>query len=136
MGAIAFISGCEEALYVILLKYFKHDVNLSFYITTYIKIVFVMWFTLYGLNKVRVGTTFLRTMFCLVAMGFFFWLTYSIVENVLSVGISKVSAAVLNPSWDSLKRNLPMILIGEGSAFVMSLGWGITEVDMNPFNVI
>lgn len=135
MGAIALLTGCIEAIVVIVSIFLGHKVPVSFYVTAFLELFIATWFTLYGLNKVRKGTKLLRTLFCLVMMMFLMWLSYTLLQGALQAGISKLSLDILNPSWEMLKKNFPIVAISQFIIFVVIAGWGLTDVDVNVFEV-
>ena len=135
MGAIALLTGCIESIVVIVSIFLGHKVPASFYVTAFLELFIATWFTLYGLNKVRKGTKLLRTLFCLVMMMFLMWLSYTLLQGALQAGISKLSLDILNPSWEMLKKNFPIVAISQFIIFVVIAGWGLTDVNANVFDV-
>ena len=136
MGEIAIVAACGEALIIVVCKAFARNVNISFYVTTFIELFLVTYVTLYGLNKVRKGTTLFRTIFCLVSMFFLLWVSYTVLNAGIQAGISKFNLDILNPSWDSLKKNIPIVAIGQFGTFISTVGWGLTKVDVDALNVV
>ena len=136
MGAISVVTLCGEALIVIVCKALARNVSISFYVTTFIELFLVTWITLYGLNKVRKGTTLFRTLFCLISMFFLLWVSYTVMKAGIQAGISKLNLDILNPSWDSLKKNIPIVVVGQIGTFISTVGWGLTDVDVDIFNVV
>lgn len=135
MGAIILLTLCGEAGIVILNILTEHSVTPIFYVTTFIELFVVTWITLYGLNKVRKGTTLFRTLFCLASMLLLLWLGYTVLQAGMQAGISKLNLDILNPSREALKKNLPLVIVGQMVTFVSTVGWGLTDVNANVFEV-
>lgn len=130
MGEIVLVSLCSEAIVALMTIFSGHSVDKIFYVTTFAQFFAVTWLTLFGLNKVRIGTGFVRTLFCLIEMYCLLLMTYVIIKGA----INKLDWAVLNPSWESVKKNQFSVFVGQAMSFANCVGWGLTDIN-NPFNV-